>query len=94
MKFVNKNKKIKELERYIDRVEKECNTARIEKNKYRELYNDLTQSIDKNIQKLKKAQDQNKLLRQRDKKLKQIELLFENGKVNLKELTKIVMEED
>lgn len=94
MKFINKSKKIKELEEYIVKVERECDTARIEKSKYREKYNNLAKIVDDNILKMKKLKEQNKLLRQRDKKLKQIELLFENGKVNLKQLTKIVMEED
>ena len=94
MKFINKSKKIKELEEYIDKIERECDTTRIEKNKYREKYNNLAKIVDDNILKTKKLKEQNKLLRQRDKKLKQIELLFENGKVNLKQLTKIVMEED
>lgn len=94
MKFINKSKKIKELEEYIVKIERECDIERIEKSKYREKYNNLAKIVDDNILKTKKLKEQNKLLRQRDKKLKQIELLFENGKVNLKQLTKIVMEED
>lgn len=102
MKLLRNKIKIKELENYIDKLEKDCDIERIEKakikkqlNKIEEEYENLKNKMDKNILKIKKLTEQNKFLKQRDKKLQTVEMMFQNRKeYGIKEISKIVLEEE
>ena len=93
MKFIKNKQKLKEYEEYINKLEKDCDIERIERtklknecNKIKQEYENLKFKMDKNILKIKKIQEQNKFLKQREKKLQTIEMMLQNRKeIGIKE---------
>lgn len=102
MKFIKNKQKLKEYEEYINKLEKDCDIERIERtklknecNKIKQEYENLKFKMDKNILKIKKIQEQNKFLKQREKKLQTIEMMFQNRKeFGIKEISKFVLEDE